>query len=74
VEDLVNEEEEEEEEEEDIILHLCHDRKKATHKTKNSKICCQFFPVTLPFPFLFLSFPFLLSLSAKKPKLSTVFL
>ncbi len=64
VEDLVNEEEEE------IILHLCHDRKKATHKTKNSKSVVSSFESPFPPP----SFPFLLSLSAKKPKHSTVFL
>jgi hypothetical protein len=50
---------EEEEEEEEIILHLCHDRKKATHKTKNSKICCQLVLPKSPFPFP--SFPFFLS-------------
>jgi hypothetical protein len=52
VEDLMNEEEEEEEE---IILHLCHDRKQATHKTKNSKSVVSSFQS--PFPST--SFPFL---------------
>jgi len=51
VEDLMNEEEEEEE----IILHLCHDRKQATHKTKNSKSVVSSFQS--PFPST--SFPFL---------------
>jgi hypothetical protein len=56
------------EEEEEIILHLCHDRKKATHKTKKQQ---NLLSVLSSHPSLSLSF--FLSLSAKKPKLSTLF-
>lgn len=47
------------EEEEETILHLCHDRKKATHETKNSKSVVSSFQSPFPFPSFSLSFPFL---------------